>query len=1793
MIRILFAALILLTLCTSSLFSQDEIEICNNAIDDDDNGLNGYPDPPCKFCYFVKYSTLDDDFESYNCCPEFPTETECINGWQSMSGSPDYFNTCDFIGGVFVPEVPLPLPSGDGAVGFSSLNETIGTCTQDNILLNGETYDISFDVGFNTGINFESNLNVELSLYGTYSCLFTPPDYLGNCATWTEIATFSMTGTENNSWIAYSSSFSPEYPIYAVAIGHSCDFIGNNPDANYHFIDQIKLSGNFGTLLSEIPGIAYTGDCINGVFLDADIDNGGDYQWFLGGEPIPGATTNPYQMDPIQSGVYSVSILDDLGCNLVSDPLLIIIDFDVLNIQSIVIDLSCSSLTDGSIELTVDSPNTPYTFNWNNGETTSFIENLIAGSYTVTVTDSNGCFTVQTYTIELPEAIIALVTGDCISGVEIYVDIDIPGATFQWYLDGVLIPGAISNPYIIPSDAQGEYHVIVSANGLECLESIPILVEIDLEVLEVEATIIVPSCATASNGSIELSIDSPNMPYTIIWDNGETTSTIENLNIGSYSVTVTDANGCFTTETYVLNALDFDLDINGDIIDVLCYGLSTGSINVTADQSNPPLSFLWSNGETSADIQNLAAGTYTITVTDANGCFNEKDFTVESPDPFFNTIIVVQANMGTPGSASITSTGGLLQYTYQWSTGNTTNSDNNLSAGSYSVTVSDENGCQEIFEFEITTDFIVNSSSTDVSCFGSCDGSISLTVDGPDVVYSVTWDDLGLEGFMPLNVCAGTYNYLVTDENGLTFGGTVIITQPDEIIIFANYQEFICDISEQTNIALIVNGGLPPYIYLWTNGSINDTLINVGFGTHTVDVTDSDGCNANSTFVVDTFPEINLSFVTSLTGCDGESDGTINLTVSGGLTPFVYEWSNDSITEDLIDLAQGTYTITVTDANNCSVVSSVDINVDPGIQVTESFSNINCLDLDDGSIYLDIIGESSDYDILWNTASDSNYIFDLPPGSYSVTITNINGCTWIQSYVLSLNSDLSITAEVTDNPCFQGQDGSINMQIDNSNSPYNILWNNGSAGEDLSNISAGMYEFSLIDSFGCEYNYFYDVEEGLEMIYSTNVPEPGCNGVFVDSIRITPLAGSMPFSYLWSNGDTTNLISNIQAGYHYLTITDNEGCIKLDTFLILENTILEVNENIVHNLCYGDNQGQISLEISGGLEPYEVLWSNAATTPIVSSLSAGGYSVTVTDAIGCPIYQQVTVTQPDSLGVISEMELPLCFDDIGSISIQGFGGIEPYSILWSTGAVLSTISIEPGNNYEVTITDVNNCSATLDFIIEDILEIDIIVLSVSQSGSSNDNGEVIIDVSGGTSPYQIVWGDGQVGPVASGLGYGSITVNVVDANGCTSQLSIIIDYDPLIIQNTLADNLCFGECKGTVVLEISDGILPYMITWSDGQITPTATNLCNGIYQATIVDATGTEVITEEFEILSPSQINIDGQVFDISCVGIDDGQIGVNASGGSQPFEFSWNNGMNSQDINSLSPGAYQVTVIDENDCINSSNFTLEDIPLIDFEIGVIDFNCDEAFTSIEVIGDNIYNYPIYLNDVVTNLDVNNHIINLDPGNYSLSYQINENCIIHIEEIEIVNPNETQINLNIESAELRYGDLLELTLDITSDLPLSGFFIDWELINYYECTETLLEGQCKTIVIIASENEAVEVTFTDDRGCIKTLTVEIRVDKTVDIFIPNVFSPNGDGTNDNFTITSNYLDISVNRFLIFDRWGNNVFSQQNVILSELLPWNGFFGGKEASEGVYVYLLELTTKEGEQIIKAGDITLIK
>lgn len=1700
-------------------------EDCTNGIDDDGDGLIDLQDGGDCFCGDIMWSEVIGDFEDYTCCPTMFTSLPnegifCLDdGWAPPNaGTSDYFNTCNYVGGGALPFIPMPIPSGEGAVGFISQDgyyENVGVC-MDKTMISGETYNLSFYIGFNAEAGWGSDLDVTINIYGTEDCDNFPLDTgfealcISSYDEWDLIAGIPVSGVENDSWLFVSTTFIANMNAEAIAFGLECGV----SSSQYHFLDDININGNFLVPTTE-EDLVSSGNCIDGVTVELPNSTGTEFQWFLDGVAIPGATTNPYLItDASAEGEYQLMVINGGICSI-TNSIDIEIDADAIEIDGVVSDIQCILNNDGMIDISTNSPNDPYIFEWSNGDMTEDVEGVGPGMYIVTVTDDHGCFGTESFVVEEPENVDAMVTGDCINGVFISIE-DIPGAMYQWYLDGTLIPGAVLNPYQVPSDFPGVYHVVAS-NGIICTESNPLDVDIDLNVL----------------------------------------------------------------------------GIGGDVVDLLCYGLPTGSINVVANDMNPPLTYAWSNGDDTQEITDLEAGTYTVTVIDANGCYGEMDFTVNTPTPFINSLTVVQPDMGNPGSAGVMSSGGTMPYTYAWNDGFDQATNNNLAAGSYSITVTDGNGCVEVFEFEIISNFVVIEMSDDETCSGACDGSILLTIDGSNSEYSVVWDDNSLSGFNPVEVCSGIYSYTVTDSEESPFVGTVMINSSPEIIISAEYEDTICANASNVDIFLSIVGGNQPYSYLWNTGSTNDTLFDVGAGSYYVEVTDFNGCVAADTFTIVSLPLIDLQFETNSTGCNGEEDGTIDLTIVNGVQPFDIIWSNDSISEDLMDLGEGWYFVTVTDFTGCGTTDSVRVNANSGIEVDDTVRPVNCRGDDDGSIALEISGGQMPYDILWSNNEEVANIENLLPGIYEVTIVDNNGCTWTQSYDVLLNSDISINAVTQDNLCFEGEEGSIELSISNANSSYTLQWQDGPMDENRYDLAAGSYSFELIDSFGCTYLDDYTISEGIEMTYQTIISEPGCNGAQDGFISISPVTGAFPFTYLWSNGDTLNQLNDLSADTYFLIVTDDNGCVKRDTFILSENSDVVVEESVTNNLCYGESEGAINLNITGGSEPYNILWSNGEETDWIENLPAGDYFVTVEDGNGCSSSYSYAVNDPDSLRIEDFVELPLCFGELGRIGVQGNGGAELYSFLWSTGETAQVIDVAPGTTYMVTMTDMNQCTKAKTYIIEDLTEVEIVTTSIVDPSSQYDDGSITIDISGGTPPYSVTWNNGQTGLMAIDLGAGLYTATAVDANGCAQMITVELTNDPLMAAGLVTDNLCFGDCEGLITLTIGGGAEPYTVNWSDGQDGVSASSLCNGDYQATIIDESGVEVITEMFTISSPSTIIIQGTAYDISCVETEDGAIVIDSDGGESPFDYNWSNTMVGDSIGNLSPGEYSVTVMDSNGCSESDTYTIDDIPLIVIAIETNPFDCDNPFGSIIINGDNPQNYPYFINGNPVVPDDQNEIGNLDPGTYRFSYGINETCVIEVDSFTIDEASDIDFELSDTELIIEEGEYVIISLNLSQESLMSISSLDWNMTNPFECIVLNQNDPCIEVSILAEESEDIALTIIDVNGCETILDARIIVqDRETEIHIPNIFSPNGDGINDEFSIHSNDENIIIQSMQIFDRWGNSVFLNSNSSLQNFISWNGELNGKKVTPNVYVYMIEVVDGKGKTQVLFGDLAVV-
>ena len=377
------------------------------------------------------------------------------------------------------------------------------------------------------------------------------------------------------------------------------------------------------------------------------------------------------------------------------------------------------------------------------------------------------------------------------------------------------------------------------------------------------ATAIVTSnvnCFTGATGTIDLTVTDGTSPYTYIWNNGETTEDISNLNAGTYTVTVTDANGCVTTATATISQPAGSLTATVSVTqNVNCFGGSNGSIDLTATDGTAPYTYQWNNGATTEDISNLSAGTYAVTVTDANGCSFTISATITQPNAALNGSGVVTQNVscnaGANGTIDLTVVDGTAPYTYSWSNGETTEDISNLAAGTYTVTVTDANGCTFTTSLTVTQPAAALNTNISITqnvlCYGGANGSIDLTATDGTAPYTYIWSN-GATTEDITNLTAGTYTVTVTDANGCTTTATGTVTQPSASLSAGTSvtQNVSCNGGNNGSITLTVNGGTAPYTYNWSNGDTTQNIGNLASGNYAVTITDANGCTAIATAAI-------------------------------------------------------------------------------------------------------------------------------------------------------------------------------------------------------------------------------------------------------------------------------------------------------------------------------------------------------------------------------------------------------------------------------------------------------------------------------------------------------------------------------------------------------------------------------------------------------------------------------------------------------------------------------------------------------------------------------------------------------------------------------------------------------------------------------------------------------------------------------------------------------------------------------------------------------------------------------
>ena len=584
------------------------------------------------------------------------------------------------------------------------------------------------------------------------------------------------------------------------------------------------------------------------------------------------------------------------------------------------------------------------------------------------------------------------------------------------------------------------------------------------------------TCYSYSDGMIDLTIQGGTVPYLINWSNILSNSlNVDSLSAGDYIYFIVDSNGCSFSDTAIINHPD-EIIILDSIVDVMCFGYHSGIIDLSVSGGTLPYSYVWSNGDSTQDLYNIKSDSYNVLVTDNNGCFDTDNFVVSQP--LFPITFQIDGEDvlcfgGSTGSADLSVSGGTVPYLYSWNNAEITQDINDLVAGIYVVTIIDDNGCDTTGSVDIleNANILTNYNTNDVLCFGDTTGVIDIVnTSGGTPPFSYDFSN-GFSSSVPssLFVPSGLYSLLVTDINMCTESIQFLISEPSQMSSNITFENIDCFGNVNGSIDLSVSGGVVPYTYLWSNNESFEDISNLPSGSYSVIITDSNNCQISDSANISQPLEIVVSAQVSDAICHGNSDGFIDLSASGGTGTLSYLWSNGSVSEDIFNVSSGFYSVDVIDVNNCIFSQSYLVSEPLAYLPFFDVMDVMCYGDATGSVNLTISGNNPPYSYIWDNGSNTEDVSNLLAGEYSVTVTDVNNCIEIFDVSIVQPTELILQYTVYDATCEENNDGSILTNVSGGTFPYAYFWSNGLYDSDLYNLSKGIYSLEIRDANSCIY----------------------------------------------------------------------------------------------------------------------------------------------------------------------------------------------------------------------------------------------------------------------------------------------------------------------------------------------------------------------------------------------------------------------------------------------------------------------------------------------------------------------------------------------------------------------------------------------------------------------------------------------------------------------------------------------------------------------------------------------------
>jgi gliding motility-associated-like protein len=1054
------------------------------------------------------------------------------------------------------------------------------------------------------------------------------------------------------------------------------------------------------------------------------VGQGGTYSWKTvppGGPGIVGSSTGQ-AVTLNANGTYEVTVTARPGCFYKIDT--VIAFYPLPTPVATNTPTTCAAPPTGTASVTSATGNTPFTYSWNTtpSQTTATATALPAGTYSVTLTTTDGCAASTSTTVTAPSAPTATIVNtpvSCFGGTDgtatVTAAVGNPAYTYSWN------PAPASGTAATTSGLSIGTYTCTVTDSKSCTVTATTTVA-QPPVLAATNTPVNVLCFGGTNGSITVSPTGGTGPYTFSWNPAPasgTTATASALSAGTYTCTVTDSKACVTTTTATITE-PTQLTATTSSASPTC-GATNGSGSVVAANATPAYTYSWNTtpAQTTATASALGAGTFTCTITDKNGCVITPSVTLTSsggPTVTANPPVNVTCFGLCNGTASVNATGGTGTLTYSWSpSGGTTNTATALCPNTYTCSVTDASGCPNTTTVVITQPalLVATATGTNVSCFGLSDGTATGTATGGTTAYTYSWTPAPGTGQGSLNagaLAAATYTLTLTDANNCVATAPVTIAQPSQLTATTSNTAGLC--GAQTGTATVTPANATPaYTYSWNTVPVQTTATAnaLGAGTYMCTINDKNGCTISPSVTVTSAggPTVTPNPVINVT-CFGLCNGSASVNATGGTAPLTFSWTpSGGTTNTATGLCPNTYTCTVTDATGCPTSTTLIITQPSALVVGTTGTNVSCFGLTDGTATGTASGGTPAYTYSWNPApgggQGSLNATGLGAGTYTLTVTDANGCVTTSVVTITQPPLLAMTAAGVDATCFGKCNGQLICIPTGGTPSYTYSWSTGCTAASCNGICVGTYTSNVTDAHGCKVTTTATVGQPTPLALSmTPTPSHCSHSDGADSVSAS--GGTNTFTYTWtppvagvpSHGTAYH---NIPANTYTVLVHDANGC--ADSMNNVVPNLPGVNIAFVsatNVTCFGGHDGTATVAGSGGFPPYTYSWSptplgaQGATT--ATGLSAGTYTCTITDVAGCTSFVTAPITEPPLLVLIPGPPATICIGQCTDLSATASGGTPAYTYSWTlNGVALPGTHVCPvlTTIYTVTCSDSHGC----------------------------------------------------------------------------------------------------------------------------------------------------------------------------------------------------------------------------------------------------------------------------------------------------------------------------------------------------------------------------------------------------------------------------------------------------------------------------------------------------------------------